>query len=179
MHRLQSAGYTLIITHPERNRVLYHQPDMLADWMREGCLVQVTVSSLYGRFGNQAQTFANALLERDWIHFLATDAHNTKWRPPHLKKGYDYVARQAGEETARRLCVSNPLAALEGAKWPKQPEPSGLWENVPLKLDPKRYADDSKSATRKTSAAKAGPAQKGEDASKTDGKGFWNRLFAR
>lgn len=179
MRRLQSAAYTLIVTHPERNRVLYQQPEMLAEFMREGCLVQVTAGSLYGRFGNQAQTFANALLERNWIHFLATDAHNSKWRPPHLKKGYDYVAQRAGEETAHRLCVTNPQAAVEGAKWPTQPEPVGLWDNVPLKLDPKRFADDSKIATRKSKPAKSGPEENGQDAPKTAVKGFLNRLLAR
>lgn len=179
MHRLRLAGYTLIVTHPERNRVIYQQPEMLAEFMREGCLVQVTAGSLYGRFDNQAQAFANALLERNWIHFLATDAHNTKWRPPHLKKGYGYVAERAGEETAHRLCVANPLAAVEGAAWPAQPEPVGLWDNVPLKLDPKRFADDSKAATRKGKPPESDPSGKDKDAPKSAAKGFWNRLFAR
>jgi protein-tyrosine phosphatase len=129
----------------------------------------VTASSLYGRFGRIAEAFSNELLERNWIHFLATDAHNTGWRPPHLKKGYDYVANRMGEETARRLCVSNPQAAVLGGRWPEQPEPKGLWEQVPLKFNAKKYAEAPRAASKK--GAKQPP--------KDGTKGFWNRLFAR
>jgi protein-tyrosine phosphatase len=169
MFRLQSAGYTLIVTHPERYPALHRQPELLAEWMRKECLIQVTSGSLYGRFGPMAQAIANELLDRNWIHFLATDAHNPEWRPPHLKKGYDYVAKRSGEETARRLCVTNPQAAVQGATWPEQPEPIGLWERVPLKVDPKRYAANLRPE----------PGKNGKDAPKTGTKGFWDRLFAR
>ncbi|MGD0732330.1 MAG: CpsB/CapC family capsule biosynthesis tyrosine phosphatase [Terracidiphilus sp.] len=172
MRRLQAAGYTLIVTHPERNPVLYQRPNMLADWIREGCLVQVTAASLYGRFGKLAEGFSNQLLERNWIHFLATDAHNTEWRPPHLKKAFDYVAQRAGEETARRLCLTNPRAALEGARWPSQPEPIGLWEGIPFKFDPSRYTTNSR-------PAKNGAATPPNGSSNETVKGFWGRLFTR
>ncbi|MGA8729108.1 MAG: CpsB/CapC family capsule biosynthesis tyrosine phosphatase [Terracidiphilus sp.] len=166
MRRLQAAGYTLIITHPERNTVLQRTPELLADWMREGSLVQVTSASLYGRFGKIAEAFANALLERNWVHFLASDSHHPEWRPPHLKRGFDYVANLTGAENAQRLCVGNPRAAVDGAKLPAQPEPIGLWEKVPLKFDVKSLAKRRNSDGNSTAP----------DGSEK--KGFWGRLLS-
>lgn len=164
---LQSAGYTLIITHPERYPVVQSRTEYLADWMRSGCLVQVTASSLSGRFGRAAQAFSSELLERNWIHFVASDAHDPQHRPPRLKKCYDYVRERAGEETAHRLFVANPRAAVAGVQLPEQPEPIGLRERVPLKFDLKRHMDERRSAR-----------VAGEEAS-DDRPGFWKRLFGR
>jgi protein-tyrosine phosphatase len=169
MQRLQNAGYTLIITHPERNSVLRRNPALLAEWMRGGSLVQVTSASLYGRFGSVAEAFANALLDRNWIHFLASDAHNLGWRPPHLRKGYEYVARRAGTETAERLYVSNAKAVVEGTSLPPQPEAVGLLENVPIAFDPK--------AVRKKKPFRA--SGNGETVGKEEKRGFWSRLLSR
>lgn len=162
--QLQAAGYTLILAHPERNSAMGRNPALLADWMREGCLVQVTSASLYGRYGRSAEAFANALLARNWIHFLSTDAHHPDRRPLHLRKGYQYIADRYGVETAERLCVTNPRAAVEGAPWPEQPEAVGLLEGIPITFDP-----------QKTTAA-AKPARTSD---KSEKKGFWGRIFSR
>jgi protein-tyrosine phosphatase len=166
MSRLQTAGYTLIITHPERNAVLQRNPEMLAEWMREGSLVQVTAGALYGRFGKIAEAFANALLERQWIHFLASDAHHPEWRPLHLRRSYEYVANKVGVETAERLLITNPRVAVDGATWPVQPEPQGLWDSVPL-------AFEVKSSGKKKASSSEGNGKSGEK------KGFWSRLIPR
>lgn len=172
MFELRLAGYTLIITHPERYPAVHRQPELLAEWMRQECLMQVTASSLYGRFGKIAEDIANELLERNWIHFIATDAHNTTRRPPHLKKAYDYVTQRAGEETAQRLFVGNPQAAVNGAPMPPQPEPEGLWEGVPLKFDLRRHGAETKqrpATPERTADHPSTPAAR---------KGLLGRLFA-
>jgi len=146
---LQSVGYTLIVTHPERYPVVQQHPELIAKWMRHDCLIQVTTGALYGRFGPAAEALANELLDRNWIHFIATDAHHPVRRPPNMKRAYDYVANRSGEETARRLFVTNPQAAVEGVPMAEQPEPVGLRDGVPLRF-------------------KLG---------KASGKSFWQRLF--
>ena len=164
---LQSTGYRLIVTHPERYPAVLGRPEMLAAWLRMGCLVQVTSGSLYGRFGKMAEAFSNELLERNWVHFIASDAHNMSGRPPHLKKGCDYVRHNAGEETARRLCETNPRAAVEGAEWPAQPEPEGLWERVPMKFHAKKFAGPHGKSARAESEIDAPKA------------GFFKRIFGQ
>lgn len=128
MYELRLAGMTLIITHPERNPTLKSKPQKIADWLRAGHLVQITAGSLTGRFGGSAQKFSEELLNKRWVHFLATDAHNTESRPPKMREAYDHVARIHGEEYARQLCVINPKAAYDGTELPEQMPTNDLYE---------------------------------------------------
>ena len=173
LFRLQSAGYKLIVTHPERYPAVLQKPEVIGEWMRAGCLIQVTAGSLYGRFGKVEELLANELLERNWIHFLATDAHHPTKRPPHLREAYKYVAKRAGEETARRLCITNPQAAVEGAAWPQQPEARGLWQNEPLRFSrtPEMKGWLRGRVPNQTTA-------EGDDEGKR-AQGFWSRLLGK
>ena len=128
-YQLQLAGLTPILTHPERNPTLQADPPRLTDWLRGGVLIQVTAGSVVGRMGRHAERMAHDLLANRWVHFLATDAHNTTSRPPKMREAFEVVAQRYGPDYAHLLCVSNPLAAFMGKPLPPQPEPLNLYED--------------------------------------------------
>jgi protein-tyrosine phosphatase len=129
-YQLQIAGLTPILTHPERNPTLQSDQPRIVEWLRRGILIQVTAGSLLGRMGKHAERMAHQLLANRWVHFLATDAHNTTSRPPKMREAFELVAKKYGADYAHLLCVSNPLAAFTGKPMPPQLEPLNLYEDV-------------------------------------------------
>jgi protein-tyrosine phosphatase len=121
-YSMRVNGVTPILTHPERNATLQRSPEKLREWMKGGLLVQVTANSVTGTFGAVAETMAWEMLENQWVHFIATDAHNLDRRPPVMSEAYRLIADRFGDETARRICITNPLAVFEGTPMPEQPE---------------------------------------------------------
>jgi protein-tyrosine phosphatase len=122
LHDLQLAGVRPIITHPERNKILRAHRERLKKWVQQGCFAQVTGGALTGKFGPACQTDALQWIREGLIHFVASDAHNTRSRPLQLHPAYDVVLDQFGQEKAHALFVENPLAAFEGRELPHVPE---------------------------------------------------------
>lgn len=112
IRHLSGRGLQAIIAHPERNKAVMADPDCLEPLLAEGCLMQITAGSLIGNFGARAAGAAAELLRREWIHFIATDAHNLRSRPPMMREAKKFVARHFGDDVAERLTVANPGALL-------------------------------------------------------------------
>jgi protein-tyrosine phosphatase len=68
------------------------------------------------------------LLDKRWVHFLASDAHNLSSRPPRMREAHDLVAKKYGADYARSLCVTNPLAVFQGKHFEVEEQPRGLVE---------------------------------------------------
>lgn len=122
LHEIQLFGVRPIITHPERNSILRTRPERLKNWVRRGCFGQVTGGSLTGVFGPLAQKNSLDWIREGLIHFVASDAHNTRRRPLRLQPAYDVIVDQFGQAKARALFLENPLAAFEGRELPHVPE---------------------------------------------------------
>ncbi len=127
-YEMSVAGLVPILTHPERNLTLMQKPEKLAEWIRMGCVVQVTAGSLLGHFGKGPLRVARQLIELGWVNVIATDAHNTTSRPPVMSEAYDFIFNEYSEQDAERLCVQNPRAIFQGEALPEQPEPQNIYE---------------------------------------------------
>ena len=73
-----------IIVHPERNRTFVDNPKKLQPFIDLGCPLQVTASSLTGKFGDDVQKMAETLLGSGTAKYIASDCHNLKGRRPDL-----------------------------------------------------------------------------------------------
>jgi protein-tyrosine phosphatase len=116
--RLMRAHMRPIITHPERNQILTGRIADLEAWAEQGVMMQITAQSFLGRFGKTAKKIGDELMGRGIAHFVASDAHDLKWRTTAMDEACRYVRREFGEEAAMRVFEENPRAALDGLPLP-------------------------------------------------------------
>ena len=107
-------GLVPIITHPERNPSIAQNPQLIFEMVESGALVQLTAESLTGGFGSAAKACSRFLLKKKMVHFLASDGHSAKHRPPILSAGVKAAAKIVGKDAARRLVFENPAKVVRG-----------------------------------------------------------------
>ncbi|WP_434796069.1 tyrosine-protein phosphatase [Staphylococcus equorum] len=85
-YELQTMGYMPIIAHPERNKAIAQNLDLLFDLINGGALSQITTSSLLGDFGSNVRKLSLKMIDSNLAHFIASDAHSITNRPFMLKQ---------------------------------------------------------------------------------------------
>lgn len=96
VYELFLKGITPIIAHPERNRALIENNNLLFDLVQEGALVQLTSGSIIGHFGKKVKSFSEKIIEHNLAHFIATDAHDTGKRGFSLRDVYETITSSFG-----------------------------------------------------------------------------------
>jgi tyrosine-protein phosphatase YwqE len=71
-----TRGYRPVLAHPERYSYLQGNFSKAEDILNRGVLFQLNVSSISGYYSKAAQTIAQKLIDRGWIHLLGSDCHN-------------------------------------------------------------------------------------------------------
>jgi len=99
-----------VIVHPERNRGVMENLERLQPLVEEGCFIQVTAGSLVGQFGGRVQAVAAELMERGWVHAVASDAHNITGRRPRMLDARQWITQHHGAAVARELTLMGPAS---------------------------------------------------------------------
>lgn len=114
IYQLKSRKVTPLITHPERNMAIQRDIGLLSDLIDSGALSQITGGSLTGDFGIAAQKCCRKIIKMNMAHFMASDAHSPKLRPPNLSAAVKKLYSLAGKEKAEKIMFEAPLALADG-----------------------------------------------------------------
>ena len=106
------AGFVPILTHPERLTWIETHYQTVQRLAQAGVWMQLTAGSLSGAFGRRPRYWGDRMLDEGLVHLLATDAHDTKRRPPNLSVAREYAAKGVGDSEAEHLVVTRPWGVL-------------------------------------------------------------------
>ena len=93
--------------------------------------LQASIDEGAGRFGKRTRYWAERMLDEGIVHILATDAHNLRSRSPVLSEAVQAVADRLGEQAAKDMVLTRPLAVLENATPASVPSAVGASRPTP------------------------------------------------
>lgn len=115
LKELLNGGYIPIIAHCERYRCLRKtfstiNARCISHLVEMGVYMQVNVVSVFGR----DRRFVAKMIDNDFLHFVASDAHNTGMRGVYWDKCLKYLYKKYDSTYIEKLLVKNPEKILKG-----------------------------------------------------------------
>ena len=110
-------GITPVVAHIERYHELENNEKRVKELIDMGCYTQINSSSvlkpkLFGDSYKFMKKRAHFFLERDLVHFVASDMHNVDKRPTYMKEAFDLVKKKYGLQRATALFGANQQKLL-------------------------------------------------------------------
>lgn len=113
IYKLLLKDYVPIIAHPERNKKIIDDPNILYNLINKGALAQLNLPSLEGRYGDEIKTTVEILLKHNMIHFVGTDAHSKYERSPRVNNSLNILKDLVDDETFEQITCKNPSKVIE------------------------------------------------------------------
>ncbi len=140
VYNLLLKGYIPIIAHPERNRNIVDNPNILYEFINKGALAQLNLPSLEGKYGERIRTTAETLLQHNMIHFVGTDAHSKGKRSPQVENSLQLLKDLVDQKTFEEITYLNPSKVIEDELIKpdapiKYKEPGGFFEFIKGKIN--------------------------------------------
>jgi protein-tyrosine phosphatase len=104
IEKIQRAGYTPLLAHPERYRYWHSKPKEWQNLKNRGVCFQLNLLSIAGHYGTAERRAAEQLLDADYIDAVGSDAHGVR----HLQKLND-LGRNPHFDKLQQLPLLNHL----------------------------------------------------------------------
>ena len=108
LEEIFETGNIPLIAHPERYFCVQDYPELVYEWVQNGCVTQMNKGSILGRFGRSVMKTTHILLKNDLISCMASDAHRSYVRTPYMREAKEELIRLGGYEFAWYLTEKNP-----------------------------------------------------------------------
>lgn len=112
-HEILCLGVLPVLAHVERYQCLYKKKEWIRELLEMGVYFQANAAGVLGENGNAEKKFLKQLLQKGYLHLIATDAHDTKERVPALDACASYVKKRYGERAAEAIFFENPYKLLQ------------------------------------------------------------------
>lgn len=93
IYELKLLDIVPIIAHPERYEFIIENNTEINDFVKEGCLFQITSTSITGGFGKDVKKTAENLIKNGLCNFIGSDAHTTGRRCPKIREALEEIKK--------------------------------------------------------------------------------------
>lgn len=93
IYELKLLDIVPIIAHPERYEFIIEDNTEINDFVKEGCLFQITSTSITGGFGKEVKKTAENLVKNGLCNFIGSDAHTTGRRCPKIREALEEIKK--------------------------------------------------------------------------------------
>lgn len=103
LRQLRKLGYEVILAHLERYSYLMKDSNVLQTLVASGCKIQMSSGFIINNI-----KIAKKMIEKGYVHFVASDLHNMTYRPPNMSLAKEVLSKSIGYSEAMKLLVNNP-----------------------------------------------------------------------
>ncbi len=115
LFQLVKDGFSPILAHPERYSTICNNIELAEEMMHKNVYLQLNAGSFLGYYGKHIRKTAWKMLERGYVHFVASDNHCKHNEYP-LPLVYDVISKKIDRHTADLLTKTNPIKMLNNEK---------------------------------------------------------------
>lgn len=109
---LSDHGWRPIVAHMERYKYLQGLPELVDQFRKMGCFIQINAYSVVEETNAAIRQWAQHLLEQKQVDFLGIDAHRTYHRPPRAKTDLRWLYENCERDYADAVACGNAQRLL-------------------------------------------------------------------